>query len=51
MKKSIIAFISAVGTLFLSTPLSAQDNPISVGFNQNSNTDFIQAILFRNSSF
>ena len=32
MKKNVFAFIFAVGTLIFSTQLSAQDNPVSVGF-------------------
>ncbi|MDM1295798.1 PorT family protein [Sphingobacterium sp. N143] len=32
MTKNMLTFVFAVGTLTFSTPLSAQDNPLSVGF-------------------
>jgi hypothetical protein len=32
MKKKVLTFVFAVGTLIFSSPLSAQDNPVSVGF-------------------
>jgi hypothetical protein len=37
MTKNVVAFVVAVGTLFFSTQLSAQDSPISVGFQAGTN--------------
>ena len=37
MKKNMLKFVFAVGTILFSTQLSAQDNPLSVGFKAGAN--------------